>query len=127
MKILPIDSVEYLRPYACSSRSDCAKCPSFGKDCHFPNPYKATKQELSSVPYIAELWTTDDGKTVGTPDDGAVVITFDEIRKEYDRMNANVETDGYMSREEFNESWPDVYAYLRDCIDNGLHPCTIVE
>lgn len=125
MKILPLESVEYLRPYACSYRSDCSKCPSFGKDCHFPNPYNATKEQLASVPYIAELWEDDAGNVVGTPDDGAVVITFDEIREEYERMRASSMTDGI--RECFNEEWPDVYAYLRDCIDQGLHPCSILE
>lgn len=126
MKILPLDSVQYLRPYPCSSRSVCSKCPSFGRDCHFPNPYHATKNELESVPYIAEIWTDDDGNVVGTPDNGAVVLSFDEIRAEYDRMKSDP-SEEYMSKEEFNEVLPDVYAYLRDCIDNGLHPCTIID
>lgn len=126
MKKLPRSSVQYLRPYSCSSKADCTKCPSFGRDCHFPNPYNATKQELESVPYITELWNDDDGKIIGTDEDTAVVVTFGELRKEYDNMNANVENDGYMSREEFDECWPDVYAWLRDCIDNGYHPCSII-
>lgn len=125
MKILPLESVQYLRPYACSHRSDCSTCPSHGKDCHFPNPYNATNKELESVPYICEVYAKD-GNQNETDDTHAVVLTFDEIVEDYNEMkNDPLVPEGI--RECMDEEWPDVYAYLRDCIDNGLHPCTIIE
>ena len=126
MRIVPIESVTYLRPYACSSRSDCHKCPSFGRDCHFPHPYKATNEELKSVPYLAELWADEAGRMVGTHDSEAVILSFDEINEEYIRMK-NDPSEEYMSKEEFNEVYPNVFEYLRACIDQGLHPCAVSE
>ena len=111
MKILPIDKVEYLRHTA----SD---------DARFPNPDDATEEQLRSVPYICEVYTKD-GVSIETTDTTAVVLTFDEIKADYDDMKTNLEPDAF--RECFNAEYTDVYDYLRDCIDQALHPCTILE
>lgn len=121
MKILPIDKVKYLRPYACSSRSDCTACSAFGRDCHFPNPYKATKQELESVPYVTELWPLSAGEPLLHLDhDHVCVVTFDELQASFDEWEQDA--DPLLGED---ERYADVYEWMRDCIDNGFHPCLV--
>ena len=110
MKILPIESVEYLRINATD-------------DSRFPNPDDATDEQLRSVPYICEVYTKD-GKSFETTATTAVVLTFAEIEADYYDMKANLSPDAF--RECFNEEYSDVYDYIRDCIDQALHPCRIL-
>lgn len=121
MKIVPVSSVDYLRPYACSFKSDCYKCPSFGKNCHFPHPYKATDEDLRSVPYLAELWGDENNNLIKCSDDEAVIISFDDVNAEFESMKnePNSQVSDY--------GWHTVYDYLRDCIDQGLHPVSVKE
>lgn len=121
MKIVPVENITFLRPYACSFRSDCSKCPSFGKDCHFPNPYNATDSDLRSVPYLAELWGDENGRIIDCSDNERIIISFNEINAEFESMKS--EPDSHVA----DYGWETVYDYLRDCIDNGFHPVSVKE
>lgn len=99
MKIVPSASVVWLRDEGL-----------------FPPPWKATDDQIKSVPYIAELWTDDDGKTIHVNDDQLIVISFDEISRSFDEWE----------QEEEDYRYENVYDYLRDCIDHGYHPCKVI-
>ena len=101
MRIVPLSNVDYLR----SHPNDSSR---------FPSPFWATDRQLESVEYVAELWWDDDGVPYHISDDFRIVVTFDDIEQFYDTT-----PDGY-------DDWHgDVHAYLRDCIDNGFHPCLV--
>lgn len=122
MKIVPSESVKYLRPYSCSVRSDCSKCPNNGTDCLFAHPYKATEEQLRSVLYDAELWF-ENGKHVDFDSHNeSIIVTFEDIEKSFNEWNQ--EEDELLDE---NERYESVYDWLRECIDNGLHPCEIIE
>ena len=121
MKIYPIESVQYLRPYSCDFRSDCSKCDAYRRDCHFPNPYNATDKELESVPYITEVWSDGDGLIDYDFDTQRIVVTFAELLDDFNNWNQSA--DPLMSNDERYDS---VYDWIRECIDNGLHPCRIL-
>ncbi len=122
MKIVPSDSVTFLRPYSCSVRSDCSKCPNRSVDCLFPHPYKATEEELRSVPYIAKIWF-EDGKHVDFNSyTECIIVTFEDIMKSFNEWNQS--EDELLDTDERYDS---VYDWMRECIDNGLHPCKVIE
>ena len=103
MKIVPVSAVEYLR---CNS-SDSSQ---------FPNPWEATHEQLRSVPYIAECWYNDTGFVNYDFDMERIVVTFDDIANDFNKWDQTVEECPY----------DNVYEYLGDCIDNGLHPCKLL-
>ena len=103
MKIVPITAVEYLRHNS-------------NDDKHFPNPWEATQEQLRSVPYIAEVWSDDTGIIDYDFDTERIVVTFDEIADDFRKWDQTVEECPYEN----------VYDYLSDCIDNGLHPCKLL-
>lgn len=103
MKIVPVTAVEYLRYNS-------------NDDKRFPNPWEATKDQLQSVPYIAEVWSDDTGIIDYDFDTERIVVTFDEIRKNFEAWDQTAEECPYNN----------VYDYLADCIDNGLHPCKLL-
>ena len=122
MKIVPCEKVEYLRPYSCSFRSDCSKCTSHRTDCLFAHPYKATEEELRSVSYVTEIWF-EHGKHVDfNSHTECIIVTFDEIKASFDEWNQ-----GEDEMLDSDERYETVYDWLRECIDNGLHPCKILE
>lgn len=100
MRIVPLSNVDYLR----SHPNDSSR---------FPSPFWATDRQLESVEYITELWWGDDGEPVHTNDDERIVVTFDEIDELYRSMP-----------DDFDD-WHSPHAFLRDCIDNGFHPCLV--
>ena len=122
MKIVPVENITYLRPYACSFRSDCSKCPNHGIDCLFSHPYKATDEELRSVPYLTEIWY-ENGKHVDFDSHNeCIIVTFEEIKKSFNEWNQS--EDELLDTDEHYDT---VYDWMRDCIDNGLHPVSIKE
>ena len=122
MKIVPSESVTFLRPYSCSYRSDCSKCPNKGTDCLFPHPYKASEEEMRSVPYVTEIWF-ENGKHIDFDSHNeCIIVSFDEIEKSF--IEWNQEEDELLDKDERYET---VYDWMRDCIDNGLHPCRISD
>ena len=103
MKIVPVTSVEYLR----HTPSDNAS---------FPNPFEATQEQFRSVLYVAECWSDDNGIIDYDFNTERLVVTFDEIEKSFDKWDQSVEECPY----------DNVYDYLADCIDNGIHPCKLL-
>lgn len=103
MKIVPVTAVEYLRTQP-------------GDNVRFPNPYDATEEQLRSVPYIAEVWSDDDGIIDYDFDTERIVITFDEILADFNAWDQS----------EDDSHYDNVYEYLRECIDNGFHPCKLL-
>ena len=100
MRIVSVDHVDYLRSHPFDSS-------------RFPSPFWVTDAQLEAVEYITELWWSDDGEPIHTTDDERIVVTFDEIAELY-----------ASTPEDLNE-WHSPHAFLRDCIDNGFHPCLV--
>lgn len=103
MKIVPASSVVWLRDEGL-----------------FPAPWKATDEQIRSVDYVAELWY-DNGVPVHVKKDQLIVVTFDEIIKDFDDWDQDKDE---MLGED--ERYDTVYDYLADCIDHGYHPCKII-
>ena len=103
MKIVPCNSVVWLRDEGL-----------------FPVPWKATEEQMRSVLYIAELWS-EDGAYVKTKNDEVIVVTFDEISKDFDEWDQD--HDECLGED---ERYATVYDYLVDCIDHGYHPCKLI-
>lgn len=106
MMFVPRSDVTYLR-------DNCRD------DSRFPNPYDATDEQLESVPYLAEIAWDENFNYVSQRDGESFIVTFDEIRDFFNDWKASGEMD---------EDYPPdftVYEWIRDCIDNGLHPVTV--
>lgn len=108
MRILPVESVQYLRYNA-------------NDNARFPNPYDATDEQLRSVEYVTELWPMC-GPLLHVDSDKCIVVTFDELSRSFDEWEQP--TDPALDTDERYET---VYDWLRDCIDHGLHPCTVTD
>lgn len=104
MKIVPTESVRYLR----HNPSD---------DRYFPAPYKATDEQIESVLYVTELWDDEHGGFLQYDEDTErVIVTFDEIKRSFEDWDQSDE----------DQHYDDVHDYIRDCIDNGYHPCELI-
>lgn len=103
MQIVPNTAVEYLR----YNSNDATR---------FPNPWEATQEQLRSVPYIAEVWSDETGLIHYDASNEVIVVSFDDIMKDFEAWDQTVEECPY----------DNVYEYLADCIDHGLHPCKLL-
>lgn len=103
MKIVPCTSVLWLRDEGL-----------------FPVPWEATDEQISSVDYITELWSVN-GEPVHVKNDQLIVVTFDEISKDFDEWDQD--NDELLGED---ERYDTVYEYMRECIDHGYHPCRII-
>lgn len=89
---------------------------SFSRDHGFPAPYDATDEQLRSTEYVTELWPMC-GPLLHVGNDKCIVVTFDELSRSFDEWE----------QVEDEEKYQTVLDWLRDCIDHGLHPCTIID
>lgn len=102
MRILQDKSVKFLR----HTPSD---------DSRFPNPWEASNEQLESVDYIAEIWPMS-GPLLHVDDDMRIVVTFSELKQSYDEWDQS----------DMDEPYDSVHDWIRDCIDHGIHPCSII-
>lgn len=87
---------------------------TYSRSHGFPAPYEATEEQLRSTEYVTELWPMS-GPLLHVDESLMIVVTFDELSRSFDEWD----------QIEDEEKYQTVFDWLRDCIDNGLHPCTV--
>ena len=87
---------------------------TYSRDHGFPAPWEASDTQLQSTDYVTELWPMT-GPLLHVSDDLRIVVSFDDLRQSFDDWEQGDDSERYAT----------VFDWLRDCIGNGLHPCTV--